>query len=266
MGVLDITDAISSSGAEVPIPVFIDVSNTTRSRPKGQANVDTLEPMEKAPIPAISVTKPPAPLPVDLPTHDDITLPSPGSKSHPDDVESGGALMREVSHPSRTVSEASNSGQRDIPVVPLKSTQRTANLLSEDATSIASAPTTPLLDDSASLLASSPIRPPLPAESPRQVTEPLLHPVEAASINGGESSSEDGGLDASATVRFVGTGDEVGLALDQSESDQASDDELPDESATSMTSSSDEFFMAPSGDSRERLSSVDDLGGGQPVN
>ncbi|KAI0256784.1 hypothetical protein BJV78DRAFT_1166946 [Lactifluus subvellereus] len=255
LGVLDITDALSSSGAEVPIPVFVDVGNTA---PKRQGNVDSLKPVEKAPIPAISVTKPPAPLPVDLPTHDDITPPSLDSESHPDDLESRGSLMREVSHPSRTVSEVSNSGQRDTPIVPPKLTQRTASLLSEDATplpSIASAPAP-----------SSPIKPPLPAESPRQVTEPLLHPVESPSINGGESSLEDGGLNVGATVRFVGTGGEVGLALGhQTDSDQASDDDLQDEIVTSMSSSSEEFFMAPTGDSRERLSSVDDLGEGQPV-
>jgi hypothetical protein len=68
-------------------------------------------------------------------------------------------------------------------------------------------------------------------------------------------------LNASVTIRFVGSGGEVGLADRQTESDQASDDDMPDEAATSLSSTSEEFFMAPTGESNERLSSVNDLGG-----
>jgi hypothetical protein len=255
-----------SSGAEVPIPVFVDVSNTAPPLPDGHGNVNSLGPPEKAPVPVISVTKPPAPLPVDLPTHDDITPLIPGPESHPDDIEGGGSLMREVSHPSRTASEISNPGQREAPVAPPEPTQRTATLLSGDANpspSTTSAPITPLLDDSAPALA-SPIKPSLPADSPQLVTQPLLLAVESSSINGGEFRSEDGGLDASATVRFVGSGGDVGLADGQTESDEGTDDDddddMPDETVTSMSSTSDEFFMAATGESNERLSSVNDLG------
>jgi hypothetical protein len=271
LGVLDLADATVSPSAEVPIPVFVDVGDMDiASSQSEQGNVDSLGPPKTSPVPIISVTKPPAPLPVDLPTHDDITPPSPGSESHPDDIESRGSLMRQVSHPSRTTFEVSNPGQRDAPIPPPKSIhQRTATSLSGDATpspSIPSAPITPLLNDSAPALDSPPTKPSLPADSPRQITEPLLLPAESSSINDDEYQSEDGELNASATVKFVGSGGEVGLADDQSESDQISDDDMPDETTTSMSSTSDEFFMAPTGESSERLSSVNDLGEGQPLN
>jgi hypothetical protein len=270
LGVLDLADATVSPSAEVPIPVFIDVSDIASPQSDEQDNVDSLGPPETSPVPIISVTKPPAPLPVDLPTHDDIKPPSPDSEPHPVDIESRGSLMRQVSHPSRTTFEVSNPGQRDAPIPPSKSIhQRTATALSGDATpspSITSAPITPLLNDSTPALDSPLIKTSLPADSPRQVTEPLLLPAESSSINGDEYHSEDGGLNASATVKFVGSGGEVGLADDQSESDQISDDDMPDETTTSMSSTSDEFFMAPTGESSDRLSSVNDLGEGQPLN
>src|SRR5712671_6467370 len=63
LGVLDLASANASSGAEVPIPVFADVSNTTPSRPSGQDAADPQETSHKESVPTISITKPPAPLP-----------------------------------------------------------------------------------------------------------------------------------------------------------------------------------------------------------
>ncbi|KAI0341779.1 hypothetical protein BDW22DRAFT_1358651 [Trametopsis cervina] len=72
-----------SSGAEIPIPVLKSASTATLPLVGGTA-----------PIPTISVTKPPAPLPVDVPTADDvISIAEPPNT----DLEAGGSMsMREI--------------------------------------------------------------------------------------------------------------------------------------------------------------------------
>jgi len=87
----------------------------TPSRPSGQDAADPQETSHKESVPTISITKPPAPLPVDLPTHDEITPPSLDFESRPDDIESGGSIMREVSLHSRTATDLSSPGlQQDV--------------------------------------------------------------------------------------------------------------------------------------------------------
>jgi cell wall assembly regulator SMI1 len=176
LGVLALASTTASSGAEVPIPVFADVTNSAPSQPKRQGPDDSLEPPSKAPVPAISITKPPAPLPVDVPTHDDITLVPDSEDPHPDDLESGGPLM-EASHLSK--SEQGDDGSIEIPL-----TQRTANMSPKDADpspSIARAPVDPLpevaylLDDSVAPMAASPMKHSSPTgPSPQDVPPPLV--------------------------------------------------------------------------------------------
>ena len=79
------------SGAEVPIPVLTSTSEEAQ----------TNNTADDAPIPTISVTKPPAPLPVDLPTEHDIVPVDPvytrGDRER--DLEAGeGMMMQEIEH------------------------------------------------------------------------------------------------------------------------------------------------------------------------
>jgi hypothetical protein len=207
LGVLAVANTTTSSGAEVPIPVFVNVTNSTPSQPKRQDPDDSLEPPSKAPVPVISITKPPAPLPVDLPTRDDITLDPDSETLHPDDLESGGPLMED--------SLLSKSEQEDV--TPL--TQRAPIMSPEDAgpsPSTARAPVDPLskvsnlLDDSLPTLAASPMKPSSSAGlSPRDASPPPLVTVGNSPMDDGDESDPEHGKSAS-TVRLVGRDAEVG--------------------------------------------------------
>ena len=181
--------------------MFADISNVTPTQPKRQDPDDHLEPPSKAPVPVISITKPPAPLPVDLPTRDDIAF-DPDSETLHHDLESGGSLM-EPSH-------LSNPGQGDGSIV-IPSTRRAANLSPKDPSpSTSRAPVDPLtkitdlLDDSAPALGASPMTPSLSAgSSPQDVSPPLLVAVGSSSMDDGDESDPDNGGLVS-TVRLVG--------------------------------------------------------------
>lgn len=86
LGVLKLAD----SDAIVPIPVFTDLKLTE----------EPTDVIPQPPVPAISITKPPAPLPVDLPTVNDVvSLPSPpdSQRSSNEDLEAGrGVGMRAI--------------------------------------------------------------------------------------------------------------------------------------------------------------------------
>ncbi|KAH8116913.1 hypothetical protein DFH11DRAFT_1578152 [Phellopilus nigrolimitatus] len=120
LGVLDLAAGASSSSAEVPIPVLGDRDESNLATPTAAlTNVTnrmaTDSPTEKA-LPTISVTKPPAPLPVNLPSPQDFQSPSPtdsrGTSFDETDLESGRQLsLDEVEHPlsGATVSVKSSS-------------------------------------------------------------------------------------------------------------------------------------------------------------
>lgn len=249
----------------MPIPVFVDVSNT--------GGVDSQETSQKASLPIIAITKPPAPLPVDLPTHDDITPASPDFDLHPDDIESTGSLMREVSHPSGTASEFSNPSH---PRVSANAPKLTESPLSRDTTPPPIAPTTSpsrvtdLLSDTVPALGASPMKPLRSARSsPRSVPPPLLLPVESTPIGGDESDPEDGEL--TTTVRLVGSGVGVGLSHDQAQSDEAGDDDDGSQEDTSPSTSyqsysSSEVSLPIVQNLHGKGTSVHDLREGQPVN
>ncbi|KAI9446375.1 hypothetical protein H4582DRAFT_1843686 [Lactarius indigo] len=221
LGVLALANTAASSGAEVPIPVFADVSNTTLSQPRKRQDPDSsLEPPPKAPVPVISITKPPAPLPVDLPTRDDITLDPDSETLHPDDLESGGSLIQEVSHLSK-------AGQGDDGLVVIPLTQRTATKDTTPSPPSIHAPdplskVADLLDDSVPALAASPMKPSLSARSsPQDVSPPLLVAVGNSPMDDGDESDPEN-EELVGTVRLVGHNAEVGVS--QSKSDEAGDD------------------------------------------
>jgi hypothetical protein len=240
---MDITNATASPGSEVPIPVLMDVSNTTSSQRLGHGAVDSPEISQKAAVPVISITKPPAPLPVDLPTHDEIVPASLDFDTHPDDIESGGSLMREIGHHSRTTTgsgspRSSSSDSRSAqttppppPSPPTTSLPRVGDLLGDPAPSLVVSPMEP----------SSSVRP-----SPRATPPPLLLPIESTPINAGEPDQEDEELGA--TVRLVGNRSEVGLApeLDQVQSDETDDTSSQAETAYDTASSLNGSSLPPS--------------------
>ncbi|KAL5511204.1 SMI1 [Sanghuangporus vaninii] len=128
LGVLDLAAASSSSGAEVPIPVMnsgeeryddqatptaalTDMTNRTSS------NINSNKP--PPPLPTISVTRPPVPRPVELPSPQDFRSPSPTDSrgtSFDSDLERGRQYsLDEVVHP---LSGASVAVKPPSPVTP----------------------------------------------------------------------------------------------------------------------------------------------------
>jgi hypothetical protein len=92
LATFDLSAAGHGSAAEVPIPVLAEIHDS--SVPEEVAT----EPLTKLPIPTISVTKPPAPLPVDVPTaHDIISISDGYIREVDDDLEAGqGMMMQEI--------------------------------------------------------------------------------------------------------------------------------------------------------------------------
>lgn len=253
---MDLADA-GGSGSEVPIPVLMDVSNTASSQRNGQGTVEPPEISQKAAVPVISITKPPAPLPVDLPTHDEIVPTSSlDFDSHPDDIESGGSLMREIGHHSRTTTgsgspRSSSSDPRSTqttppppppPSAPTTSLPRIADLLGDPAPSLVVSPMEP----------SSSTRP-----LPRATSPPPLLPIESTPIKADEPDEEDEELGA--TIRLVGSKGEVGLAPDQVQSDETDDTSSQADTAYDTASSWNGSSLPPS-----TSHSAHDLREGQP--
>ena len=98
------------SGAEVPIPVLTSVSE----------EIQTNTTADGVPIPTISVTKPPAPLPVDLPTEHDIVPVDPiytrGDRER--DLEAGeGMMMQEIEHKVEVATASRTPPPRTSPML-----------------------------------------------------------------------------------------------------------------------------------------------------
>ncbi|KAH7890005.1 hypothetical protein F5I97DRAFT_1801062 [Phlebopus sp. FC_14] len=187
LGVLNLAE----SAAVVPIPIFADKIS---EEPTAPANITS-----RPSVPAISVTKPPAPLPVDLPSASDVVpLPSPPDSqrsSTDDDLEAGrGIGMRPLS------SEGGKLSLGQTPVsAPPNATSLTSDIAPADDAELSPAP----LDDVTDLLADS--APPLvvPAINPSTMPEikPSTQDEESASYLG---PSLDGVADT--TIRLVGGG------------------------------------------------------------
>ena len=98
------------SGAEVPIPVLTSESEEIQENSTA----------EGTPIPTISVTKPPAPLPVDLPTEHDIVHVDPvytrGDRER--DLEAGeGMMMQEIEPKVEVVTVSRTPSPRTSPML-----------------------------------------------------------------------------------------------------------------------------------------------------
>lgn len=94
----------------MPIPVLTS----------GPEEVQTVPTAEDTPIPTISVTKPPAPMPVDLPTEHDI-VPVDAAYTHGDreqDLEAGeGMMIQEIEHKVEIVTVSRTPPARTSPML-----------------------------------------------------------------------------------------------------------------------------------------------------
>lgn len=218
---------VEESATEVAIPV---VSTDTTTSPAGRR-------MPPANLPTISITKPPAPLPVDVPTPRDIAaLPSPPDSTHSfeDDLESG--------HSPNTMK------QQDPTFV----SRRPA----DSAYASGSNPTTPTSKSFASGRA--------PPSPPPEVdllvdAEPVSAPAievsssESASAIFTEEKNEPEAEDPDVTIRLVGGGGMYGVADSNEEEDSSLPDSKADANdATSVTSSTSESSVKNGGEKKHK--------------
>ncbi|TRM62680.1 hypothetical protein BD626DRAFT_498114 [Schizophyllum amplum] len=189
-------------------------------------------------LPTISVTKPPAPLPVDVPTPRDIVaLPSPPDSTHSsfdeDDLELGRSPGIRGHEEESLVALGS-----PVPATPAMGTMSTA-LAAPEAPSIpiTQSPSPPpenidLLDDSAPDLDTAPITPSVTGSSPTTITpsQTLPDPIPASAdeppmpASDADVPEEDGEPDV--TIRLVGGGGAAGTVQpeDEEEAQQLDDD------------------------------------------
>ncbi|KAJ3773772.1 hypothetical protein FB446DRAFT_666126 [Lentinula raphanica] len=216
-------DLSQSSAAEVPIPVLADVETVeavdllpdSLSTPTAITNPTSSTNNRRPPpnLPTISITKPPMPLPVELPTPRDIVaLPSPPDSRHSsfdDDLESGRA--RGVSD---SATDNISTSRRPSPT--------------ETSAAVTSPPSPPpedLLVDSESVLETTPIiqgaELSLPDATEVVKSEPELEPeplIDASSVSAevpvepAVATSDD--IDPDVTIRLVGGGGSSGNVVE----------------------------------------------------
>ncbi|KAL1944630.1 hypothetical protein VTO73DRAFT_3060 [Trametes versicolor] len=206
---------VTGNGAEVPIPVLADADSETEtsvldesSLPTPLGNVTNFS--QRQQLPTISVSKPPAPMPVDLPSPSNLD--SDTEEDHfprQDDIEGAPAIQESTSTvpltavPPRKVRARSKSPEPAIdivitnspPVMPIT----------------ASPPTVPdLLVDAATLAGPSQTQPEVAATAKSEEDSPVL--VDAPDV-----SIQD--QDPDTTIRLIGGGGIVGTSDDALQAD-----------------------------------------------
>lgn len=268
-----------SGGAEVAIPVFSNQEPHENAQPPPKSISQPIEVEQHRPrqsVPTISVTKPPAPLPVDLPTESDI-IPSPttpdSGASSPIDLESGRQhMMREINDRRLASSKVNppvaaptpSQPTNEAALIPLPVSPEPESLSSRSVeptpSPAASAPLadiTDLLADSAppALDVAAPIEPstsPL-SSSPPVASPPTLseHISEPAAILDEEVEIQEEETEPDTTVRLIGGGGTAGvIGVDQESTlvDEEDDTAKPeaeaeagDEEHSEMASTNGEF-------------------------
>ncbi|KAJ6488562.1 hypothetical protein C8R47DRAFT_1125975 [Mycena vitilis] len=201
------------SDAEVPTPVVSsdDATTPVTARPN---------------LPTINVTKPPAPLPVDLPTQNDIDVPpsptdSPRSSFHDDDLESGRALgMREIAQPPlvsrRSSTPPHKNAQASGSTPPPPAATPPAPAVIPDLL----ADSNPLVDVDLAPTAAVLTPEPAPVHTPEPAPTPVLAaspppPTEAPSAPAPSEPAqpeEEDDVDPDVTIRLVGGGGIAGVS------------------------------------------------------
>lgn len=251
---VELATVSKQSDAEVPIPVLADIDEKPELGPLTENSAEGTDRKvgPRQPLPTISVTKPPAPRPVDLPTQEDLVTPSSPdstpSSPREGDLESGGNMMKEVELPPRelvTRTQPSPSqkpvanGIQEATLVPLP----TSPSGSSPAASSGTTPPAPsggmsditdLLADSAPALNAQPIEPVSSSPSKSPVNKPVPSTASASTtIPVAEEQPESGGSDdkdETATIRLVGGGGVSGTS-DEVVSPPA-DGDIPDDAET----------------------------------
>lgn len=250
-----------------PIPPPSAIATTHSNTP------NLPDPVQSPPldVPTISVTKAPAPRPVDLPMPHDIE-PSSSLESHTssfdEDLESGRRQgMREVSREATMVSASSSRRS--------KSQQPTSHE-NADASGSALAPSSPptpspppiqpqtaeipdLLADSAPAMDTKPIEPSSPASVQSDLAV-LQEPIMDTKVVGAPSTSEPEAeaqveeADPNTTIRLVGGGGIAGIALPAEDEEVRTDGET-DTEVTSVTSAASESTTQNSGKKHKKTKS-----------
>lgn len=190
---LSVLEISQGSGAEVPIPVLADMDESPILPIASSSIVITTA---RKTLPIIAVTKPPVPLPVELPTPRDIvSLPSPPDSTHSsfdEDLEAGRRRgIRQLSL-EQEVSLVSSSRQSQ-PTDDLPDPTGPTVLIEEPEPLL---PSTPPQEISGILSPSPPDIPDLLADSAPVLAEPI-QPVTPSSSRPEVSSSSDPIIDTS---------------------------------------------------------------------
>ena len=218
------------SDAEVPIPVLAEVEDA-EAPPTALGSVTNTP--SRPPLPTISITKPPAPLPVSLPTPFDLeTLPSRPLSSFDTDLEAGhSSSMREISREKEKTSipplrspqsfaghENAAMGLASPLSIPLPTSP--ASIPPLDLTSLPLAPAAinihDFLADSDPMLETTPIQPtsPVVAGNPPQLPlaeQKLLdEPEDNPQGTLGDDLEDDTYPNEGVTIRLVGGGGTAG--------------------------------------------------------
>ncbi|KAK7049325.1 Meiotic Sister-Chromatid recombination aldehyde dehydrogenase [Paramarasmius palmivorus] len=230
-GIASINPEANQAATEVAIPVLADVS-------EGEKSSAPSEPAPRRPppnLPTISVTKPPVPLPVELPTPREVGgLPSPPDSTHSsfdEDIEA--ARARNTREQGSHRSSQSASG----PQAPTPQRRETSpDLLAE---SEAINETTPIIQPSSEL--------PPNTEVPF-VTEP--EPIHNETSSPASEEKEPDLMDPDVTIRLVGGGGSSGLVNQTAEEEEENvleelkESKEPDADADSIHSVTSEGSVA----------------------
>ncbi|KAJ6606471.1 hypothetical protein DFH09DRAFT_1120322 [Mycena vulgaris] len=187
-------------------------------------------------LPTISVTRPPAPLPVDLPTQSDIDIPpspsdSPRSstafRDNDDDLEAGTAHgMREIPRRALTPPPRPNAQASGSTPPPAPAPVAIPDLLADSAPPMDAAPIEP--SPPHAMRTPEFVAPPLPSDpAPLPAPEPEPTPVEP------EDADAD---DPDVTIRLVGGGGVAGVSVEDDEVEAEAEVETDGESIASETS------------------------------
>jgi hypothetical protein len=206
---------VTTGGPLVSSPVATSSTATSSHTPTRSRSV-------KSPSSSISTIKPPAPLPVKLPSPDDIT--EPGSLQ--DDLEAGTrSAIPDVSDAEEIVHSSRRLGKRnlskDASNIPLPKSPPVSKLIDISSPPLVSDKPEPpdLLSDAAPVLVTAPIEPLTPTPtSKHDASQPFPHQAT------GSDDADD--VPPEATIRLVGSDGTVGINAAASESLPPDDDPL----------------------------------------
>jgi hypothetical protein len=224
LGILNLAKASDNSATEVIMPVVDEEDE------EDYATAPSTHDITSTPLPTINITKPPAPLPITIPTaHDMVSLPSPPDSTNSSldldvgDLELGRAIgMRQI--PDFFLPTLKNSQQPQLPTAKVKAKSSVSagpTLISlpdspvvlaksEQPPSSATSDIANLLDDPAPAMENIPIEPASP--SPSRATF-SLEPVRKETQKALDSLASSGpaiSTDPDTTIRLVGGGGTAG--------------------------------------------------------